>query len=90
MKIIIEDRYFDTDKATEQWDLLWVDEDGTRHTGNAYRSSKGTFYVGVSRKNTKERAWKIMTASEILATYKNYLDDNATDTLGRAGGIEWE
>ncbi len=90
MKISINGHHFDTDKASHHWDLDWFDQNSNRHTGDVYRSSKGQWYVYTPSQWSNMHYWELMSVSEILSNYDEYLEDDEKAEIAELGGVEWE
>ena len=89
MRISIDSHHFDTDKAKAHWRLSWYDSNSNHHAGYVYLSSSSVFYVYTPSQWANQHGWAIMSASEILSAYNEYLDDDEKQEIAEAGGVEW-
>lgn len=90
MKVSIDGHHFDTAKAKRHWVLEWFDPQSNRHTGDLYLSSSGVFYVWTPSQWANQHSWCLMSASEILANFDNYLEDHEKEEIAELGGVQWE
>lgn len=89
MRITIDGHHLDTEKASHHWELDYWD-DHNRHTGDVYRSSKGTWYVYTPSQWANQHAWRIMTPANILNDYDQYLTEDEKDEIADLATVEWE
>ena len=89
-KVFIDGHVFDTDKARWTASLDYVDANSNLHTGRAYRSSTGIFYVYTPSQWGNMHSWIIMSPKEILDAYGEYLSEDEADYVIAAGKIQVE
>lgn len=89
MKISIDGHHFNTEKATSHWRLDRFDG-SNRHMGSVYLSSTGVFYIWTPSQWANRHSWVIMSASDILCEYDQYLGDDEKAEIAEAGKVEWE
>jgi len=90
MKITIDGKRFDTDKATRSWDLYKLDSNSNQHTGRVCRSSAGAWYVYTPSQWSNRHSWILSTPEEILDHYDGYLKEEEKEEIAELGGLDWE
>jgi hypothetical protein len=90
MKICIDGHRFDTKRATHHWDLSWHDERSNEHTGDLYRSAKGTWYVYTPSQWGNRHSWEIITPEDALDQYSRYLTNEEKTEIAEVAGLDWE
>ncbi len=90
MKICIEGHRFDTDKAKTHIELEMIDDRSNRHTGDAYMSTKGQWYVYTPSQWGNMHHWTLSSAAEILDNYDAYLSDTEKEEIAELAKLEWE
>jgi hypothetical protein len=89
MKITIDGKRFDTDKAKQVW-KLWYNDGSNIHTGEVYLSSGGSWYVYTPSQWSNQHSWVLSSPKDILNDYDKYLEDSEKEEIAKLGGLDWE
>lgn len=89
MKVTIDGHHFDTEKASGHWQLYNFDGNN-QHTGDLYRSSKGTWYVWTPSQWANQHSWMLIEPSDALDQYDKYLNDDEKTEIAELAGLDWE
>lgn len=89
MKLTIDGVMLDTEKA-QQWPLSYMDERSNHHTGDVFRSSKGTWYVFTPSQWSNRHSWVLMNPADILSEYDKYIEEEDKAEIANLAGLAWE
>lgn len=89
-KIAIDDKMFNTEMATHDYDLHGFDGNSNQIRGHLYRSSRGTWYVYTPSQWSNRRRWEITTGKQALLDYSHYLGQEQMAEIAKLCELDWE
>ena len=89
MRIAILGYRFDTEKASNHWELArWVNNN--MHCGDIYRSSRGTWYAHTPAQEGGDHEWTLIEPAAALERYGTYLTETEINEISTIAELDWE
>jgi len=91
MKVVIDGRGFNTDKALHHWLLTWRDRAGEPHEGHVYQASSGLFDCYSRTEASWEPKWQMTgDPTELLKLCHEYLTQEDQVEIAEIAQLECE